>query len=76
MPEPQTSELTPEYLNENRQADLYAATTITYLGALSIVCLRLWARKLNGARYRLDDWFIIAAQVSVGARVASHVLLD
>ncbi|KAJ4291000.1 hypothetical protein N0V90_010196 [Kalmusia sp. IMI 367209] len=53
---------TAEYLKESRQANLYAASTITYLGALFAVALRLWARKLKGAKYGMDDWFIIAAQ--------------
>ena len=53
-----------EYLAESRQADLYAAVTITYTGALVAVLLRFWARKLNSNKIWLDDYLIVAAQVS------------
>lgn len=56
--------LSPHYLAESRQADLYAAVTITHAGALAAVALRFWSRKVKGARYWLDDWLIVAVQVS------------
>ncbi|KAF2450126.1 hypothetical protein P171DRAFT_426596 [Karstenula rhodostoma CBS 690.94] len=58
---------TADYLNESRQPNLYAASTITYIGALLAVTLRLWARKLKSAKFRMDDWFIIAAQIGATA---------
>lgn len=53
-----------KHLAESRQADLYAAVIITYIGALAAVALRFWSRSLQGAKYWLDDWLIVAAQVS------------
>ncbi|KAF2798691.1 hypothetical protein K505DRAFT_346385 [Melanomma pulvis-pyrius CBS 109.77] len=62
-----------EFLAESRQADLYAAVTITYVGALVAVALRFWSRKLKGTMYWLDDWLIAAAQVCATAMLVNIV---
>ncbi|KAF2677641.1 hypothetical protein K458DRAFT_491699 [Lentithecium fluviatile CBS 122367] len=59
--------ISTEYLSESRQADLYAAVSITYAGALAAVGLRFWSRKIKGAKLWIDDWLIVLAQVCATA---------
>lgn len=59
--------VTPAYLAESRQPDLYAAVIATWLSAFVVIALRFWSRKLKGAEYGLDDWLISAAMVCTPA---------
>ncbi|ORY01677.1 hypothetical protein BCR34DRAFT_574724 [Clohesyomyces aquaticus] len=63
------------YLAESRQTDLYAAITITYVGAFLAVVLRFWSRKIKGYGYWVDDWLIVAAQVCATGKLVNEFWL-
>lgn len=55
-------------IHASRQSTLYAAGITTEVLALVTVILRLWCRKITKSGYRLDDWLIVAAAVSMFRR--------
>lgn len=55
--------MSPEYLTESKQADLYVADIVTYIAALISVLLRFQSRKMKAAKIWIDDWLIVAALV-------------
>ena len=58
-----SSNYSPEYLAQSRQASLYTSEIITYVAAFVAVGLRLWARKLQAVGFWLDDWLVLTAMV-------------
>lgn len=54
-------------LSQNRQASLYASSTIPFALAFFCVGLRFWCRWKNAAGLWIDDWLILASVVRADA---------
>lgn len=61
-------------IHASRQASIYAASITTEALALVAVVLRFWCRKMTKTAYRLDDWLVVAAAVSIYQSFYLHVL--
>lgn len=55
-------------IHATRQPSIYAASITTEVLALVAVVLRFWCRKITKSAYKLDDWLIVAAAVSIFRR--------
>jgi hypothetical protein len=53
-------------LSADRRASIVATSVVTWLLAVVVIILRLLSRRMKGVELWLDDWFIIAALVSLG----------
>lgn len=58
-------DVTPAFLAQSLQPNIYAACIVVTLAATSAVALRLLCRRLAKAYLWWDDWIIVAALVSV-----------
>lgn len=60
-----TQDVTPAFLAQSLQPNIYAACIVVTVAATIAVALRLLCRRLAKAYLWWDDWIIIAALVSV-----------
>lgn len=58
-------DVTPAFLAQSLQPNIYAACIVVTIAATIAVALRLLCRRLAQAYLWWDDWMIIAALVSV-----------
>lgn len=61
-----------EYIDYDEGPGMVAACIVVGLLSLVVVGLRLWARKIKGMTYGLEDWLIIACVVSRPAYPGVH----
>lgn len=54
-----------EYIDYDDGPGMIASCVVVGILALFIVCLRLWARKMKGATFGLEDWLIIVCVVRI-----------
>lgn len=54
-----------EYIDYNDGPGMIASCTVVGILAVTVVGLRLWARKMKGASFGLEDWLIIACVVRI-----------
>ncbi|KAF2726503.1 hypothetical protein EJ04DRAFT_453232 [Polyplosphaeria fusca] len=63
--------MSPDYLAESKQADLYAADITTYIAAVVAVALRFQSRRMKAAPFWIDDWLIVGAMICATAMLGN-----
>lgn len=56
-----------EYIDYNDGPAMISSCTVIGVLALVTVGLRLWARKMKGASFGLEDWLIIVCVVCISS---------